>query len=126
MGRSIRWRLQLWYTLVLSAVVAGFAGILYYRVRAARLQEVDASLETAALYLDATLRRFFPPALERAPPKNWPPPFPFDGPRRGGHGHPPPHAHWGRGMGWFGRPPPFWPGPDLERCLADLALPKPG
>src|SRR5919204_4490282 len=127
MRKSIRWRLQLWYTLVLSAVVAGFAGLLYYRVRAARFQEVDAALEASALYLDANLRRFFPPQLEHPPPDNRPGPFPFDRPRRGGHGHPPPPPHGGPGMGWFDRPPPpFRPRPDLEHWLADLALPKQG
>src|SRR5262245_60978185 len=126
MRKSIRWRLQLWYTLVLSAVVAGFAGILYFRVRAARFQEVDAALEAGALYLDASLRRFFPPQPVYPPPDHRPGRFPFEGPRGGGHGHPPPPPYGGPGMSWFGRPPPFQRVPDLERCLADLKLPEHG
>lgn len=36
MRKSMRGRLQLWYAGVLLTVVAGFAGLLYYRVRQAR------------------------------------------------------------------------------------------
>jgi heavy metal sensor kinase len=109
MRRSIRWRLQVWYALVLLAVVAGFAGILYYQVRAARLQEVDAALEAAALYLDANLRRFPPHELDHSLPRNRPPPPP---PERSRNGRP------------ARRPPP--PRPNPERLLADLAPPRPG
>ena len=35
--RSLRWRLQGWYAVVLLAVVGGFASLLYAQVRAARL-----------------------------------------------------------------------------------------
>ena len=48
MFRSIRGRLQLWYAVVLLTVVGGFAGLLFYRVREARLQEVDDSQLEAA------------------------------------------------------------------------------
>src|SRR5919204_2289890 len=89
MRKSIRWRLQLWYTLVLSAVVAGFAGLLYYRVRAARFQEVDAGLKAAALYLDAHLRRFPLPELDGEPPDGWPPPGPPERLEKGRPGRPP-------------------------------------
>ena len=58
--RSIRWRLQGWYAVVLLLVVAGFAGLLYYLVRAALFREIDAGLVAAAHYLDAHLRRFPP------------------------------------------------------------------
>jgi heavy metal sensor kinase len=97
MRRSIRGRLQVWYALVLLAVVAGFAGLLFYQVRAARLREVDAGLEAAAQYLDANLRRFPLHDLDGLPPP-WPP----------------------------GRPPPgLPPRPSRERLLADLDLPRP-
>jgi heavy metal sensor kinase len=57
MHRSIRWRLQLWYAVVLVLTVGGLAGFLYHRVRVAQFQRVDAQLEAAALYLDVNLRR---------------------------------------------------------------------
>jgi two-component system OmpR family sensor kinase len=102
MRRSIRWRLQLWYGLVLLTVVAGFAGILYGQVRAARFRETEATLEAAVLYLDAILRRFPPDELEGDLPEPPPPPPP---------------------------PPPFPPGAppprhNRERLLMDLALPR--
>ncbi|HEX5269579.1 MAG TPA: ATP-binding protein [Gemmataceae bacterium] len=80
MVKSIRTRLQLWYAAVLLAVVGGFAGLLYLREREARLQEVDARVRSAALYLDANLRPFPPfelhgsPADEPPPPPRRPPP----------------------------------------------------
>jgi heavy metal sensor kinase len=58
MAKSIRVRLQLWYAVVLTAVVGGFAGLLYYEVRSARLAEFDAQLESTAASLDAALRLF--------------------------------------------------------------------
>src|SRR5438132_544622 len=64
MIRSIRWRLQLWYALVLLTVVAGLAGILYYRVRAAHFQAVDRQLEAWAQSLDANLRALPPQELD--------------------------------------------------------------
>ncbi len=63
MIRSLRWRLQLWYALVLLVVVAGFAGLLYQRVQAARLEVTDEVLGGAARYLDAHLRPFPPDQL---------------------------------------------------------------
>jgi heavy metal sensor kinase len=56
MRRSIRWRLQLWYAVVLVLTVGGFGGFLFHRVRAAQIQRVDGELEAAALYLDVNLR----------------------------------------------------------------------
>ena len=108
MPRSIRWRLQLWYALVLAGTLAGFALILYERARAARLRETDAALESAARYLDLNLRRFparflahGPPADEDAMPEpDWPEPPP--GPGAG----PPP-----------GRSRPRWP--DLAAAWAE-------
>src|SRR5262249_8476029 len=73
MRRSIRGRLQVWYALVLLAVGAGVAGIPYYQARAARFQEIDAALESAAAYLDANLRRFPPYELQSDSPDKWPP-----------------------------------------------------
>ncbi|HLW66642.1 MAG TPA: heavy metal sensor histidine kinase [Gemmataceae bacterium] len=56
MARSIRWRLQFWYAVVLLAVVSGFAIYLYYEVQAARYREIDADLIVAVNHLDSTLR----------------------------------------------------------------------
>ncbi len=78
MTRSIRGRLQTWYALVLTAVVAGFAAILYTAVGQARLREMDAELEAAANYLDAALRVLPPHDLTGDkgdfPPKDGPGP----------------------------------------------------
>jgi heavy metal sensor kinase len=104
MIRSLRWRLQAWYALVLFGVVAGFAAILYYRVYEARLQAIDRRLEAWGQYLDATLRSFPNHELDGTPP---PKPPPGKGPRFKDDKRPPP-------------PPPWRP---RERLLADLDLP---
>src|SRR5262249_52715130 len=108
MGKSIRWRLQVWYAVVLTAVVAGFAGILFFQVRAARFQEIDAQLEAGALYLEAARRGFPPFELDGSRPDRFGPP-PGIPPRPGGPPGGPP-----------GPPPP----PNLERLWAELALPR--
>lgn len=74
MIRSIRWRLQAWFALVLLVVVGGFAGWLHYRERQAREQEVDQQLVDAARYLDVCLRRFPPHELDPSAPKQKGPP----------------------------------------------------
>src|SRR5437870_11488437 len=74
MRRSIRWRLQAWYALVLLAVVAGLAAVLYEEVRRGRYAKVDADLRTAADYLDVNLRRFPPHLLDTSLPRRPPPP----------------------------------------------------
>src|SRR5437016_13957142 len=76
MPRSLRWRLQGWYAVVLLAVVGGFATLLYAQVRSARFQEIDAALAADALYLDTNLRRFPPPMLEGDWPDMPRPPLP--------------------------------------------------
>src|SRR4051812_28710372 len=93
MPRSIRWRLQLWYTTVLLAVVVGFAGLLYYRVRTSRLEEIDAGLTAAVQYLDVILRS-----------------LPHEDDEGPGPGHPPPPP-WRGEPGPRGWPPPGRPGP---------------
>src|SRR5262249_1574025 len=91
-----------WYALVLLGVVAGFAGILYYRAREARLRETDARLEADVLYLDVSLRAFPPHELDGSRPEK--PPRDRD---KGKGFEPPP-----------GRPPPRPP----QRLLAELTL----
>src|SRR5438552_2430100 len=50
MARSIRWRLQAWYALVLLAVVVGCAALLHGQLPAARFREAAAALEQAELW----------------------------------------------------------------------------
>src|SRR5262245_21488337 len=122
MVRSIRWRLQIWYALVLCTVVTGFAGLLYYRVRAARLRDIDSQLEVGVRYLEASLRPVPPWILEGFATESPPPDGPFrdrgkgrpDGPPFGRPGGPPP----GRGRDtWLGElqlPPSLRPRPEDE------------
>jgi two-component system, OmpR family, sensor kinase len=104
-SKSIRVRLQIWYAIVLLAVIGGFAGVLYYQVRGDRLRAIDARLEAAGSYLAATVRGLPPPELEGMPPR---------GPRGRGRGdrdefrNPRPPGGEPRG------PQPPWPrGPDM-------------
>jgi heavy metal sensor kinase len=66
--KSIRLRLLVWYAVVLVAVIGAFAGALYYQVRTDRLRALDARLQAAANYLEATVRSLPPHELERLPP----------------------------------------------------------
>jgi two-component system, OmpR family, sensor kinase len=70
MVRSMRWRLLAWYATVLTAVIGGFALLLYFQARRARLQQIDEQLAGAVEFLDATLRRLPPAEIdwERRPP----------------------------------------------------------
>jgi two-component system, OmpR family, sensor kinase len=131
MNRSLRWRLQGWYAVVLLAVVGGFATLLYAQVRAARFQEIDAALAADALYLDTNLRRLPPPFdPDGRPdgPRPDRPPFdkgdrrrdrPFDGPppEDGPDRRPPPDRSRPD------RPDRRGPPPNRERIIAELNLP---
>ncbi len=121
MIKSLRWRLQGWYAIVLLAVVGGFAALLYAQVRSARFQEIDATLTADALYLDTNLRRFPPHELDGGRPDDRPPPPP-DRPRDGPLDREPDRP--------FDRPRRDRPGPprpNREQLLAELALPnRPG
>ena len=76
MVKSIRFRVLLWYAAVLFAVVAGFASLLYFEVRDARLTELDAELQSTTAGLEASLRLFPPHEVtgENPPPRKQPPP----------------------------------------------------
>ena len=112
MIKSLRWRLQIWYTGLLLAVVGGFGSILYFQMRASKLQEIDGQLEAAALVLDATVRGF--PGFEldgKDPPPLPPPPKEKKGPKGGLE----PKEKKG---------PKGGPLKDRERLMADLTLPR--
>ena len=64
MFKSIRLRLQVWYGLMLLAVIGGFAAALYFQVRLNHMRTLDARLESAANYLQATLRALPPHEFE--------------------------------------------------------------
>jgi heavy metal sensor kinase len=105
MPKSLRWRLQTWYGLVLLAVVASFGGILYWGARAVRREEADRALLEAVHYLDVCLRRF--------------PPREFSEEYEEGFWRPPPRPVE-RGFDWRPAPPPH---EGRERLLAELDLP---
>jgi heavy metal sensor kinase len=124
MVSSIRLRLQLWYAVVLVAVIGGFAGALYYQARAGRLRDVDTQLQSSATNLSTALvgmpphrrpprdRGEFRPG-ERPPPRDFgdrgPPNRDFvdgPGPPRGDGPQGPPEAN---------RPGPDGPRPERLR-----------
>jgi two-component system OmpR family sensor kinase len=137
MNRSLRWRLQGWYAIVLLAVVGGFATLLYAQMRSARFEGIDAALTADALHIDTKLLRFpmfdfdgrpdrpdrpdGPRMPERGPgdrpPRDRPPGErpPGDRPPDGFHDGPPDRGAPG------GRGPP--PRPNRERIIAELNLP---
>lgn len=110
MGRSIRWRLQLGTGLLLTAVVGGFAGLLYVEARAARDRQAEADLSAAANYIDSALRSWPPHELDLS----FPPP---KGPKEGKKG---PKDRQPK-EGWS--PPWERPQPSLDRLQATLVPP---
>lgn len=124
--KSIRVRLLLWYALVLLVAIGGFAGALYWQVRASRLRAIDARLESAATFLEATIRGLPPHELElRGGDFGAPRPGVGDryrpGRRRGDDEHP----ALPRPAQDFPGPPsgPHPPEPPLERLRALAELP---
>jgi two-component system, OmpR family, sensor kinase len=98
MFKSMRWRLLAWHAAILSCTVAGFGAALYFKIRQARLADVDAELQAAVRTLEGALRVFpanvlegtkgpagpFKEAPPRKPPKGFgkPPPPPYESPAR--------------------------------------------
>ncbi len=105
MFRSIRWTLQLWHALLLLLVVCVFGATLYFRVRHARYQSIDAELRGTAEVLAATLHPAFPrrdaPSTRPTTAPSLPSPPPWN---REGEGQPRP---WGNPGGGPGGPPPW-------------------
>src|SRR5882672_11426885 len=99
--KSIRWRLQLWYGLLLLAVLAGFGLTAYQLERGKQFRRTDDELRRRVAELNNAMRANGPPRDRRPPPGgprrdrpppddqiDGPPPFrplddaPPDGPRR--------------------------------------------
>lgn len=71
MIRSLRWRLQAWHAVVLTAVLSIFGVVVYHLQWTTRLHQIDADLNRTAEVLTSRLRRLFPKAQLR----NWRPPM---------------------------------------------------
>jgi heavy metal sensor kinase len=83
MFKSIRWRLQAWYALILVVVLVGFAVILDLQLSRFRWREFNTTLADAALQLERQLRPPPPPEERfpgREPPFGPPPEFDRFGP----------------------------------------------
>jgi heavy metal sensor kinase len=76
--KSIKWRLQLWYGLILVVVLAGFGFTAYQMERNRQFGRVDQELRRRVNVLSNVLRRPPPRRLEqgmsRLPPDQFPPP----------------------------------------------------
>src|SRR5262245_31779866 len=94
--RSLRWRLQVWLAILVTAVLAAMIATGYQLARVNRLRQVDADLESRVTALSLAVRE----AYRDGPPSGLPGPPP--GPPPGARPGPPP-----------GRPPgpPFGPPP---------------
>jgi two-component system, OmpR family, sensor kinase len=93
--RSIKWRLQLWYGLILVVVLAGFGFTAYQLERGRLFGRIDDELHRRVEVLAGALRRPPPRGPEgNGPPFGGPPPgqFPDDGPP-GQHPRPPREFH---------------------------------
>src|SRR5262249_41852974 len=128
MIKSLRWRLQIWYTALWLTVVGGFGSILYLQTRASKMQEIDGQLLAAALNLDAKLGALPPHELDSKDPPPPPPPpkekkkGKFEG-KKGFKGFGPPPRDWGGPPRDWGEPPPPPPPPNRDRLLGELKLP---
>lgn len=92
--RSIRWRLQLWYGVILLAVLAGLGITAYQLERGRQFRRIDGELQRR---LGALLSPFRPPQLRERGPVNRPQERPMDrlGPRQPRLPEPPfPNEPW--------------------------------
>ena len=71
MIRSLRWRLQAWHAVVLTAVLSIFGVVVYHLQWQTRLNQIDSELNRTAEVLSWRLRRLFPKVQMR----NWRPPL---------------------------------------------------
>ena len=76
MFKSLRWKLQFFYSTLLATVIICSGSVFYYQVWSSTFAEVDRRLEASALYLDVTLRSFPPPVQQGVEaPRMLPPPL---------------------------------------------------
>src|SRR5215471_2955094 len=94
---SIRWRLQLWYGLILLGVLAGFGLTAYELQRGKQFRRTDQDLQRRAAELANALRR--PRLREQGPAGGRPPDFAGRPPPRGAFplDQPPPEGPFGDG-----------------------------
>ena len=103
MFKSLRWKLQFFYSTLLATVIICSGSVFYYQVWSSTFAEVDRRLEASALYLDVTLRSFPPPVQQGIEaPRMLPPPLRPDG----------------------RPPPPPRPRRSREQFLEELRLPQ--
>ena len=101
--KSLRWKLQFFYSALLATIVVCSGSIFYYQVWRSTFAEVDRGLEAAVLYLDVMLRSFPPPILHGLdPPPMMTQPLRPDG----------------------SSPPPLRPHRSKEQLLDELRLPQ--
>lgn len=80
MFRSLRWRIQSWYALILLASIVGFGSVLHWEMLRAHWDDVDSDLVGAARILEGSLRRVPREILDSlaqdlaTPPGPWRPP----------------------------------------------------
>src|SRR5947209_4324446 len=67
--KSIRWRLQIWYGLLLLAVLAGFGFTAYQLQRGKQFQRIDEELQRRLAELGNALRANAPPRERGLPPR---------------------------------------------------------
>ena len=89
MFKSLRWKLQFFYSALLATIIVCSGSIFYYQVWRSTFAEVDRGLEVAALYLDVIIRSFPPPILQGLDA----PPMPPRSLRPDGTAPPPPRPH---------------------------------
>jgi heavy metal sensor kinase len=96
--KSIKWRLQIWYGLILVVVLAGFGFTAYQLERGRQMRRIDDELHRRFVVLGDALRQSRPPERGRPPRDGLPPDqLPDDGPpgqnpRQPGEFHLPPQA----------------------------------
>lgn len=67
--RSIRWRLQLWYGLLIAALLVAAGATAYHFARSVRLERIDDELVRLVFAVNATNRRPAPPLAPGEPPR---------------------------------------------------------
>jgi len=75
MIRSLRWRIQAWHAVVLTAVLSIFGVVVYHLQWQTRLHQIDAELNRTAEVLTSRVRRLFP----KGQVSNWRPPMELPG-----------------------------------------------